>query len=265
MNENRKPGVLGRLDPHPEETHPRVGLESHMDLTVLPPAPETIDWCSKVITWPMYLNDQLSDCTCAAVGHQVEAWSAYGNVLLTMSQQAILGLYEAMGYVPGNPSTDNGCVVQDVLQFMVDTGIPGESIPGESASDQQKYSMFAQIKNLKNMETVYQALYLFGSVYIGIDVAQSAMDQFKNNEPWSYAGDDNILGGHAICIQAKLSTGDLNVITWGAVQTMEQSFWDNYVKEAWVVIDPDWISATSGEAPEGLDLISLESDFRSLK
>lgn len=260
MNENRVPGLLGRTAPHPESTHPRLQLEAFLDHAKLPPVPETVNWCSKVMSWPMYLNDQLGDCTCAAVGHQLQAWSAYGNTELTVPQDSVLGLYESVGgYVPGNPATDQGCNVQDVLQYMVSTGIPGNA-----DGDQQKYKLFAQIKNLKEMSTVYQGLYLFGSVYLGINVPQSAMDQFQAGQPWSYVGDDNILGGHAICVQAKLSNGDLDIITWGAVQTMEQSFWDNYVEEAWVVIDPEWINATSGEAPEGLDLAGLEQAFKSL-
>lgn len=259
MNENRVPGLLGRTAPHPEETHPRLKLEAFLDTAKLPATPETIDWCSKVVSWPMYLNDSLGDCTCACVGHQLQAWSAYGNTEVTVPQSSVLGLYEAMGYVPGDPSTDNGANIQDVLEEMVKTGIPGET-----EGDTEKYQLFAEIKNLKNMETVYQALYLFGSVYLGTNIPQSAMDQFQAGQPWSYTGDDNILGGHAICVQAKLSNGNLDIITWGAVQEMEQSFWDNYVEEAWVVIDPDWVNDKSGDTPDGLDLEALQQAFKSL-
>src|SRR5271170_2323534 len=112
MNLSREPGHYGRKKPHPEPAHPRVTLEDHVDFTVLPVLPSVIDWCSKVKDWPMYLNDQLGCCTWAEVGHALEAWTAYAGTEVDIPQSYVLTGYEAVGgYVPGNPSTDNGCVI----------------------------------------------------------------------------------------------------------------------------------------------------------
>lgn len=254
MNEERTVGCLGRLAPHPEETHPRLSLENHVNFAEVPAPPSSIDWCSKVSNWPMYGNDQLGDCTCAAVGHEIQAYTAYANTESDVSDDDVLNLYEAMGYVPGDPSTDNGAVIQDVLQYMVDSGCGGH-----------KYKLFAQLKNLKDMTKVYQALDLFGSVYLGINVPGSAMDQFQNGETWSYVPGASIEGGHAIILQKKNTDGTLDIITWGAVQPMDQSFWDHYVEEAWVVVTEDWFSQKSQETPSGLNLSSLEADFKAIQ
>ena len=40
----------------------------------LPPPPPALDLTRKVKAWPMYNNDQIGDCTCAAAGHMVELW-----------------------------------------------------------------------------------------------------------------------------------------------------------------------------------------------
>lgn len=254
-NTSRVPGVYGRNAPHPMETHPRLRLETYLNV---PATPSEIDWCSKVTNWPIYYNDQLGDCTCACVGHQIQGWTAYAGSELVVPDESVLGLYEAMGYVPGDSSTDNGAVIQDVLKYMVSTGIPGGANAG-----QQKYSLFAEISDLSNMATVSQALYLFGSVYLGINVPQSAEDQFQAGQPWSNTGDQNILGGHAIPLQKRDSDGNLTIITWGTTQVMEQSFWDAYVEEAWVVLTPQWLSS-KGDSPDGLDLATMQSDFQSL-
>ena len=43
---------------------------------VLPPPPPTLDLAAPVPDWPMYANDRLGDCTTAAAGHMIEAWTA---------------------------------------------------------------------------------------------------------------------------------------------------------------------------------------------
>ena len=252
----RKMGMLGRLPMHSEETHPRLKLANYIDESALPTTPASVDWCSKVSNWPMYYNDQLGDCTCAAVGHQLQGWTQYASAQVAVPDESILKLYESQGYVPGDQSTDQGAVIQDVLQEMTNTGIP------DATGNVHKYELFAQL-NIKNMKQVYQALYMFGSVYLGINVPGSAEDQFNNHQPWTNVGDTNILGGHAIVVQAKDSKNNLNIITWGTTQEMEQSFWNAYVEEAWVVLTPDWFSST-GTTPDGLNLDQMKSDFSGL-
>lgn len=264
----RRPGKYGRNKPHPRSTHPRVMLENHMSVSVLPTPPVAIDWASEVDVWPIYYNDQLGDCTCAAVGHQIQAWTAYANALVTVPDESILDLYEAMGYVPGNPSTDNGAVIQDVLQFMSAEGIP--SLP---EFPQQKYSAFAEIENYDDMTTIYQALDLFGSVYLGINCPQSAETQFSAGEPWYYDPTSPIAGGHAIVLQKTMTPStyqdqslSMAIVTWGALQPMTLEFYQNYVEEAWVVVsDEDWLNAKSQETPGGLDVAGLMTDFQAIQ
>jgi hypothetical protein len=253
MNLNRVAGEYGRNKPHPSATHPRVMLEDHVEFNKLPSAPSLIDWCSKVKSWPLYLNDQLGDCTCAEVGHAIQAFTAYSGTEIDIPESAVLSLYEYMGYAPGNPSTDNGAVIQDVLKAMTTVGCGGHT-----------YKVFARLSDIHNMGRVYQALDLFGSVYLGINCPDSAASQFKSHQTWTYVPGSSVEGGHAIALQRKNEDETLDVITWGAVQRMDQSFWDNYVEEAWVVITEDWFNQKSQDTPTGLNLNSLMEDFSSL-
>lgn len=242
---------LGRLAPHPETTHPRLHLDQFVT-TAYPPAPATVDYLSQVESWPMYGNDQIGDCTCAAAGHMVEAWSRYGQgTTATVTDQDVLTAYEAVsGYVPGDPSTDNGAVMQDVLDYWRRTGIGGH-----------KVLAFAQVDHT-NLPEVYAALNLFGAIYVGVNFPQSAMDQFNAGQPWSVEpSDGGIIGGHAVNLGWRDHAG-LEVVTWGKVQGLDEAWWARYVEEAWVVADPEWVKAN--QSPPGLDVAALNAAFTAM-
>lgn len=253
----RQHGLYGRTPPHPRETHPRVALDPY--LAGLPVPPSTVDVASKVPSWPMYLNDTLGDCTCAAVGHILQAWTAYASTEVEVSNNTVEKLYEVVGgYVPGDPSTDQGANMQDVLQYWQQTGLPGSG---------HKISAFAEIQNYTDVWTLKQALYLFGTVYLGINCPDSAMSQFDSGQPWSYVPGSQIDGGHAICLQKVLPVGSregvFEIVTWGALQPTTIGFLEHYVEEAWVAMTPDWIAA-NGDSPEGFSYAQLQADFNSL-
>lgn len=244
---------LGRRPPHPETTHPRLHLGHFLQAEALPQVPDGIDWLSRVADWPMYLNDQLGCCTVSAAGHMEEAWSAFGQGhTVEIGDQDVLAAYEAVGgYRPGDPSTDQGAVMQDVLNYWRTTGIGSHKILA-----------FAQV-DVANLAEVYAALYLFGAVYVGVNLPQSAMDQFDAGRPWTVVGDDGgILGGHAIHLGLRNGAA-LEVVTWGRVQGLDEGWWRRYAEEAWVVADQDWITA-SGGSPEGLDVAALNAAFTEI-
>ena len=242
-------GMLGKLAPHPESTHPRVRLSNHLKSAALPPTPAVVDYASKVRAWPMYLNDQLGDCTCAGVGHCVQAWTAYAKGLVTLPDSAVLSLYERMGYVPGDPSTDNGAVEQDVLAEVHKNGIGGHKILA-----------YAQV-NHTNPEEMKTALNLFGSLYLGAQMPQSAMDQTNSGQPWSVVPGSPIVGGHCFVAQRWDTTAaPMTVVTWGQLQRVTDQWWLENGDEAWVVITQDWFSA-NGKTITGVDLVQLGDEF----
>ena len=254
----KMPGKFGRLAPYPEDVKPRLKLGKYL---TLPTPPTEADWYSKVTSWPMYLNDQLGDCTCAEVGHHIESVSTYGlGNTITVTDSDVLSLYEAVGhYDPTNPSSDQGAVIQDVLGYWRSYGIAGH-----------KCDAFAQVAVANHIE-VQQAIYLFGGISIGINVPQSAIDQFNAGKPWDVVlHDGGIAGGH--CVEgvgyrytSAVATDPTGVwlVTWGAVTHMTWAFWDKYVEEAWIVILPEWLD-TAGQDPEGIDLYALGEDLSTL-
>lgn len=253
---------LGRLAPHPESTHPRVKLANHL---TAPAVPAVVDYASKVKTWPMYLNgpdpenavllpadpDGIGDCTCAGVGHMIQAWTAYAGTEVTLPAADILKLYETLsGFDPETGENDNGCVEQDVLQYLADTGIDGHKIVA-----------FAQV-DISNPTEMKTALDMFGTLYLGINVPESMQEQFAEGQPFTYVPGSPIEGGHCVLIQ-KWDEQYLYIVTWGSVVPATWEWWEHYGEEAWAIVTQDWIEK-NGESPVGLNLQGLLSEFQEI-
>lgn len=244
-------GKLGKKAPD----NKRPALRLSTLLKTAPAAPPSADYVSEVAAWPMYMNDTLGICAIAAPGHAIEGWTRYAQGTTTvLPDSAILKGYEDVGgYVPGNPKTDQGCVLQDVLDYWRKTGIGGD-----------KVLFFAKV-DPQNASEVAAAIYYFGHIIYGIQVPQSAMDQFNAGQPWDVVDNDGgNLGGHAINVGAYNDQSMYTAVTWGAAQKVTQPFFKKYADEAWVVGTADWLNKTSGKSLAGLDLQGLGAEFASL-
>jgi hypothetical protein len=97
---------------------------------------------------------------------------------------------------------------------------------------------------------------LLNGAYIGIQVPQSAIDQFNAGQIWDVVPDDGgIVGGHCIYIVAFNATGPI-CVTWGQRQPMTWAFYDAYCDEAYGVVDnkDNWVDATK----DPLDVAKLD-------
>lgn len=255
-------GKLGKLPPHPEDTHPRLKLGRFLAARY-PLAPKVVDYLSKVAAWPMYGNDQWGDCVWADFGHTIQAATAYGvGKAVTVTTDALLkGYSDVTGFnpqagPPGQNNTDQGTVIQDGLNYWRKTGI---RLPGGTM---HRILAFAQVDHT-NPGEVNAALNLFGHLTIGIRFPDSAMGQFDQGEPWAVVHGARVEGGHAITLGGEIPATVDKVVTWAKVQQMTPAFWAKYVEEAWVVVTPEWVSA-AGTSPEGLDVAALNAAFTDL-
>lgn len=246
----------GRLPAQPARAH----LAASTVLDAQPAPPASADWLGPVpaSNWGMLGNDQWGDCTCAAVGHK-RIGDVYVNQgrTLTVTTDDTLQLYSAAtGFDPnagpsGSNPTDQGAVCQDVLDYWLKNGFLGEEILA-----------FAKV-NLSNVAQVKQATALFGQIYCGFNFPASAMDQFNNGQPWTVVKGARIEGGHCVTIGAYDATG-LECVTWGATQRMTWAFFEKYFDEAWVIVTPDFVDATSGNDALGQSLYQLGQEFALL-
>jgi hypothetical protein len=214
--------------------------------------PPACDWTAAVPAWPAYLNTQIGDCTIAAAAHLIQLWSANaGEPLVPTDQQCLSAYTDVSGYDPATGANDNGAAELDVLNYWRATGIAGNKITTYVALDPS------------NFDELKYACAMFGGVYIGITVPQSAETQFDAGQPWSnvWLGGP-IVGRHAIPIVA-YDANTFTVITWGAKQVVEPDFLVRHLEEAYAVLDTDWLTA-AGNSPSGLNLSQLEADVAAL-
>jgi hypothetical protein len=267
-NDARTPGKRGRLPRDLARFAPRLEdyVTGPLRVTGLPPASGVIDRCTDVSDWPMYLNDQLGDCTIAGAAHMFAAMSVYaGHPEPSFSDKEIVTAYSAVsGYVPGDPSTDNGADLQTVLEYLRGTGMT------DTTGKTHKAAGYAAFGNPADEVLLAQVLETFGSVYVGVELPDSAEQEFADGQPWDWQPGSQIAGGHCIALQKRSvgGTGVLEYITWGTVQKATRGFQYHYAGppgnangECWAVVTQDWLTA-SGDSISGLDLSQLLSDLQ---
>lgn len=240
---------------------PRAHNPNVMKLSALgsiPMAPVEANWTKGIKSWGMMINDQLGDCTCAAVGHALQVWTVNTSKEVTIPDADVLKLYEvACGYNPNDPSTDCGGVEQNVLEYLYKSGIPLAN------GSVDKILGFAEV-NEQNLNEVKLTIAEFGVAYIGIEVPDSIYSSDGNvQQVWDYVPGANIEGGHAIVLVGYDATG-FEFISWGSVYKMTYEFFKQYCSEAYAIVDHNWIKST-GKTPMGISLVALEQLMSKIK
>jgi hypothetical protein len=204
----------------------------------------------------MFGNDQLGDCTCAGVANLKILMSSHTQGLYVPTTAEVVELYSVVtGYAPGNPATDNGAAMTDVLDYWQKTGFLGDKILG-----------WAQIDHT-NQTHRQLAVQLFGATYVGVQLPASAQDQFKENVEchWEVVKNSQIEGGHCIIHPGYGSEGG-DYVTWANWFVKASTAWEQtYIDEEYVVIDSAWINKVTNKTPGGLDLATLLEDLALLK
>lgn len=218
----------------------------------LPAAPSAKDWTKGVQDWGMMLNNVHGDCTIAAAAHAIQVWSANTKGEITLPDAMILGYYEKWdGYKPSDPSTDGGGVELDVLNSWQKTAFDGH-----------KLIAYAD-PVFSNLEEIRQSIALFGGVYIGLALPNTA----KTQAVWDVVangGDDakpGSWGGHAVFVP-KYDAHTFTCITWGELKPMTVAFWKEYVDESHALLSHDWLEVKG--SPGGFDLGQLKTDLEGI-
>jgi hypothetical protein len=224
-----------------------LALARYVDRAKLPQPPASLDLTTHVTEWPMYANDTRGDCTCAAAGHMIEAWTAALGSTVEVPEQAVLDAFDNVKIV--DPDTgEEGAVELDVLRFWRKTGIGDHRI-----------GAFASV-TVHDQQLVRTAAYVFGGLYIGLQLPLTAQKQ----DVWDWTGslkgpaEPGSWGGHAVDVVG-YSMGGLSVVTWGALKKLTWAFWERYCEESYCIISPDFLK--EGRAPNGIDLTALTADL----
>jgi hypothetical protein len=254
------PGL--RLGKKPATHDPQDLLfAKYVDAAQIPPAPTEFGH-EKLFPpkgWGMLGNDEWGDCAWAGPAHETMLLSTEGGHPATFTTTGVLSDYAAgTGFdpkagPPGSNPTDQGSNVREVLSYRRKTGIV------DAANKRHKIGAFVKLEP-KNLKQIYQAMYLFQAVGIGIEFPGSAMEQFHEGKPWSVVPGAQIEGGHYVCCVAKRQ--NIDIVTWGVLQQMTVEFFEKYCDEAWAYLSTENLQKEKN--PEGFNLSQLKEDLAKL-
>ena len=250
---------LGRR--RPIARGPRLHLKNYL-LPHLPPPPASTDWTPGGIAClrNLFLNDTYGDCVVAGGYHiaGVETGNATGTPFIATDAQIIKDYSAIGGYVPGDPSTDNGCDEQTAMNYWTQTGFAnGTKLTGYMAID------------ATNPTEIQQALYLFENVLFGIELPDAWISPFPSTDGFVWTpGPANPQNGHCVIGAGydsqgvKIATwGLLGSITWAAIAALCVP---NAGGELYLLLSPDQIAKGTQKAPNGLLWADLAAAFQAL-
>lgn len=209
------------------------------------PAPPALSWYGTVSSWTMMANDSLGCCTIASKGHDLQVASMNTTGMITMTDQQVIQYYSAWdGYVPGDPNTDNGGIISDVLQKWHAHRMIGHRLFAYTYIDPT------------NKDHITKAIELFGVTDIGLQLPITAQSQIGGT--WDVTsttgnGAAGSWGGHDVTAAAYNEIGPI-YITWGALQQATWNFHFTYSDETWSLI----MGMTLANRPNGFTGFSLQ-------
>ena len=210
----------------------------------------------------------LGCCTCSAVGHSADVWTAGGDAPATITADQIIRLYElSCGYVLNDESTDGGGDELTVLSYVAAHGIDGNGlhqIAGAASLD------------ATDVTSVREALFLTGAVMFCAELPSAYTSPYPNpGGVWDVAGPPNPQDGH--CFPAFGYTSNCpngkpafaGVDTWGELifyTTDAAAFYSSAAQGGSVnaALTREWMSKAKATAPNALDWTALAATFQQL-
>lgn len=249
---------LGRK--RPEKKGMRVHLRDY--LKALPSPPSSVDY-SRLATSALanvYDNDSLGCCVVSAGYHVVGVETGNAGNLFTATDAQIIADYGSIGgYVPGDPSTDNGCDERTAFQQWINGGF----------ADGTKLTGWAVIDGTNPTE-IMTALFLFENLFFGMELPDAWISPFPSASgfTWDVAGPANPSNGHAVCGVGYTPLG-VQIDTWGMIGTLTFGAIATYATaanngELYVLLTPDQLSSGQIVAPNGVAWSDLLADLASL-
>ncbi|WP_448701265.1 hypothetical protein ACFGVR_03870 [Mucilaginibacter sp. AW1-3] len=244
--------VIGQLGKHPVKTDVRtLSYTNYIKPDSLPEVPPVCNWIEKKKSrWGAMKNLHLRNCTCAAAGHLIQCWTMNTGEQVLLSDNRIIRVYSALtGYDPKTGANDKGATALELLKYWRKNSFSGHKI-----------AAFATV-NHHTKKHVSQAIFLFGGIYVGLQLPKT----IKGQKVWELSPDGPVgdgapgsYGGHAICVLAYDEHG-LTCITWGKKRKMTWDFWFAYAEEAYALISDNFLRA--GKTPAGFDAETLRRDL----
>ena len=119
--------------------------------------------------------------------------------------------------------------------------------------------------NYRDWDESWAYLYVFGSGALQVLVSESMEDATQAGEPWDYTGsyaDENILGGHDVCVFARQDASTGILATWGQRQLFTRAWWEHQVQGLDVLLTDKQVAR--GSDGYGVDIAKLKQYQKKL-
>lgn len=224
-------------------------LSRYLDVPKLPPLPVESDWFEKVSQFGMAGNKDYGDCVLAGAAHMIQTWTANaGRREISIPDRKVVDTYLKL-----TGGQDTGLNMLAFLNYWRQTGVFGSRI-----------GAFVSINPRKITQMRY-ANWLFGGVFLGLMLPNSARDQ----EVWDVpaggpvgAGEPDSWGGHCVNV-GRIGRTDYQVGTWGTKQKATPLFIATYADEAYAILTLEWFGIDH-KTPAGFAWKDLKSDLEKV-
>lgn len=250
----RRYGRIRSLDTSRSLPFRRYLAQSEIDA-----APPARDWIGANTSFPLFGNDAVGDCTCAALFDRRVLISRLDGepafAATTADCEAVYTAVTGWDGVPGSP-TDHGAQPINVLEYAKASGIGGTKI-----------GAFVRL-NFDAQDEMRAALNLLGPIYCGAGLPKALDDQgFSWDMPPIAERDEDHAPdpdrGHMFILGGYDRLG-WSVVTWGSGLYRASNAWaTECIDECYALLDDAWVTGTRG-APNGFDLSRLLADMASL-
>ena len=187
----------------------------------------------------MFGNDEYGCCVKSAFAHQTLTFEKFEQgTLIDIARQEVID-----EYLRESGGADSGLYLTLAMKDWRNHGL------GFGDKTYTIYS-YAGVEPKDHVAVKY-SIYLLRGVVFGMQVWETDIEQFRNNEPWHLTGNNgDLLGGHGVYGFSYMdahhdcphcSTGwdenGLTCMTWGEEQSMDWDFWDTRVNQVFAVVD----------------------------
>ena len=228
----------------------------------LPAPPASCDYSPAAVRAlaQMYGNDALGDCVIAGGYHIVGVeTSNAGNAYIATEKQIEKDYGAIGGYVPGDPSTDQGCDEVTAMNYWQEHGFADGTRPlGWLALDPS------------DVTEVMQALHLFENCMFGVELPDGWVNPFPSASgfTWDVAGSPDPDNGHCY-IGCGYDARGIKISTWGMLGTTTWAAVKQYCAakangQLLFMITPDQLTKGQAKAPNGVAWTDLIADFDSM-
>lgn len=189
-------------------------------------------------------NTTAGDCVIASKAHQAMVTNAAAGRYVEFSAANCLKDYYAL-----TGGRDTGLDIDNTTKWAMTTGVQ------DATGTRHPIDAHMEIDH-NNLSEMKAALSIFGTIELGLDLADDQEQQFTDGVPWTPVGTPN--GGHDVPIVDWNHHDMPVVITWGGLQALSQSFLAARCSIAVASFTLDYLNA-KGLSPQGYDAPRLRA------